>query len=53
MEKKKLPYEETSLEIVKILQADVILTSGGGDTGSTGSPGGPFDPDGDMDDAWT
>ena len=46
---KKLPYEETSLEVLKLSRADVIRTSGGGDTGSTNSP---FDPEGDMDDAW-
>lgn len=45
MSKKKLPYEETSLEIVKILQADVISTSG---------PDSPFGGDDEnMDDSWT
>ena len=44
MNKKKLPYENADLEILKLRLADVITTSG---------PTSPFDPEGDMDDAWT
>lgn len=43
MNKKKLPYEDALLEIVKLQAADVISTS---------DPKSPYDPEGDMDDAW-
>ena len=45
MNKKKLPYEEMSLEIVKILQSDILTTSPGN------SPFGGDDEN--MDDSWT
>ena len=44
MNKKKLSYENADLEIFKLRTADVITTS---------DPNSPFDPEGDMDDAWT
>ena len=46
MKKKKLPYESCRLDVLTILSSDVITTSVQ-DTNS------PFDPEGDMDDAWT
>ena len=44
MKKKKLSYENADLEILKLWTADIITTS---------NPDSPFDPEGDMDDAWT
>jgi hypothetical protein len=48
MEKKekKLFYDSARLEIVKMQSCDVVTTSGIGTSS-------PFDPEGDMDDAWT
>ena len=46
MMKKKLPYEVTLVEVIKLSPEDVIATS---NTGTNS----PFDPEGDMDDAWT
>ena len=45
MKKKKLPYESTPLEIIKIFEADVISTS---------DPNSPFDDDDNVaGDSWT
>ena len=45
MKKKKLPYEPTLLEIIKIFEADVISTS---------DPNSPFDDDDNVaGDSWT
>ena len=44
MNKKKLPYENVDVEILKLHSTDLIATSG---------PNSPFDPEDDMDDAWT
>lgn len=46
MEKKKLPYEASLMEVVKLTSGDIITTSNEGANS-------PFDPEGDMDDAWT
>lgn len=47
-EEKKLFYSGAKLEILKFYSCDVITTSAEG-TGANS----PFDPEGDMDDAWT
>ena len=46
MKKKKLPYESCLMDVSEIDPKDVISTSAQGANG-------PFDPEGDMDDAWT
>lgn len=46
MEKKKLPYESTLLEVINLIPKDVL-------TSSVQGTDSPFDDEGNMDDAWT